>query len=105
MYNLYKISLEEVPEDAKFFYFKSGYAYALLFTNKRVKGKRALKEEEIALLRPDEKRWLVKSKLTINAEQIKKNEKDYASMLGDFLSRIEEELKKEVKATNETDGN
>lgn len=101
MYKVYKIEFTEIPQNAKYYYYKSGNKYALLFTNKRVTGKKALSDMEIKTLRPEEKDWLWKSKLQVNAEQLKKNENQYAGMICKFLDVLDKELKKEESAKAE----
>lgn len=105
MYKVYKINLSAIPASAKYFYYKSGAQYVLLFTDKKPKGIKALSENEIKMLCRQEKEWLTTTKIKVNAEHIKKNEKQYSAIIGDFFSKMENELKKEAETANGTSGN
>ena len=98
MYRVYKVNLNDIQHGEKYCYYKTGANYALVFTSKRIKGNRSLSEQEIKDLRPEERDWLKKSKIKVNAEHLKKNEMQYSEMIGDFFDRLDEELRKEAKA-------
>lgn len=94
MYRIFKMGLSELPKGAKYFYYNSKRGYVLLLTQDELK----LVEIEPKELSADEKKWLFECKKRINGEHLKSNEQEYSEMLEDFLTRLDQELQKEVKA-------
>lgn len=68
--------------------------YMLVYTDKKL-GAPFKEIDENIKLEQEERAWLTKCKLQINARAMKENEEAYAEMLDEFCDKLAEELKVE----------
>lgn len=68
--------------------------YALIYTDKELKNPYCRVEETVKLL-PEERQWLLETKIKINVEAMQDNNAEYIDILDNFCTSLEQELKKE----------
>ena len=70
--------------------------YVLIYTDKELKNPYWRVEETVKLL-PEERQWLLETKIKINVEAMQDNNAEYIDILDNFCTSLEQELKKESR--------
>lgn len=96
-YSLYIGKYTELPKEVKFDYFSAESGYLLAYHDSPIEGMRLVPAEKEVRLSTEERAWLLKCKLKVNAEAVKENYDETITALSDFLEAFEKELKTETE--------
>lgn len=106
-YELYVGRVQPIPENIKYCFLNPAKNRILVYTdiempNEFVK----IPLEMQSQLGAEEKRWLLQSKMTVNAKHITQNSAEYEKVLDKFIDEFERELKIEAEKAKggETNG-
>lgn len=91
-YKLYVSTYQALPKEVEYTYFSpTSSGYMLAYHYDPIEGMKEVTRED--LLKPEEKKWLLGVKLTVNAEAINDSAESINKALSDFLTVFEKELK------------
>jgi hypothetical protein len=91
-YKLYVSTYQALPKEVEYTYFSpTSSGYMLAYHYAPIDGMKEVARED--LLKPEEKKWLLGVKLTVNAEAINDSAESINKALSDFLTVFERELK------------
>lgn len=93
-YKLYVSTYRKLPKEVEYTYFNpTDSGYMLAYHYEPIDGMKEIPTTNEGLLKPEERRWLLGVKLTVNAETINDSANDMNKALSEFLTVFEKELK------------